>query len=166
MMKAGIPSSPADFDGRRRLVALWTSESETEAVDIETHDRKALKGRARRGLWRHLRYASAFSLGYVRRFPLISNSMRYLPFFLKEDTFYFPKIYRIFPKIIIATFMPVELVALYVCFDKPTIWGILAIKLIRPTFLKMPVEIIIFSWCNVLNSQKILHEIYEIQYTQ
>ena len=69
--------------------------------------------------------------------------MRFLPFFLKEDTF-FSKIYRICPEVIIDTFMPVEFVALYVCFDKPTISGILAIKVISPTFLKKPVEIIFF----------------------
>jgi len=38
-----MPSSPADFDAHRRLVTLWTSASETEAVGSESDDRKALK---------------------------------------------------------------------------------------------------------------------------
>jgi len=39
MMKAGMPSSPTDFDCRRRLVALRTSESETEALGRESDER-------------------------------------------------------------------------------------------------------------------------------
>jgi hypothetical protein len=39
MMKAGMPSSPTDFDGCRRLVALRISESETEALGRESDER-------------------------------------------------------------------------------------------------------------------------------
>jgi len=31
-MNAGMPLSPTDFDGRRRLIALKTSESQTDAA--------------------------------------------------------------------------------------------------------------------------------------
>jgi hypothetical protein len=39
---AGIPSNPTDFDERRRLIALRTSESETDATGTESDDRKSV----------------------------------------------------------------------------------------------------------------------------
>jgi len=36
-----MPSHPADFDGHRLLKALRTSESEVDAIDRESDDRKA-----------------------------------------------------------------------------------------------------------------------------
>jgi hypothetical protein len=33
VMNAGMPSSPTDFDGRRRLIVLKTSESQRDAAD-------------------------------------------------------------------------------------------------------------------------------------
>jgi hypothetical protein len=36
-----MPSRPTDFDGRRRLKALRTSESEVDSLDRESDDRKS-----------------------------------------------------------------------------------------------------------------------------
>ena len=40
IINAGMPSNPTDFDGRRRLLALRTSESETDATSTESDNRK------------------------------------------------------------------------------------------------------------------------------
>jgi len=38
IINAGMPSSPTDFDGRTRLIALKTSESQIDAADRESDD--------------------------------------------------------------------------------------------------------------------------------
>jgi len=56
----------------------------------------------------------------------------------------FPKMHRIFLEVIINTFKPVKSIALYCCFDKPMISGKFVITVIRPTVLKMSIEVILF----------------------
>jgi hypothetical protein len=56
----------------------------------------------------------------------------------------FPKMHRICLEVIIDTFKPVTFTALYCCFDKPMISGKFVITVIRSTFLKMSIEVILF----------------------
>lgn len=56
----------------------------------------------------------------------------------------FPKMHRIFLEVIIDNFKPVKFNVLYCCSDKPMISGKFVITVIRPTFLKMPIEVILF----------------------
>jgi hypothetical protein len=39
IINAAMPSNPSDFDGRKRLIALGTSESETDATCTESDKR-------------------------------------------------------------------------------------------------------------------------------
>ena len=43
MMKAWLSSIPTDFDGRRRFMVLWTSESQTDAIGRESDDQKSVE---------------------------------------------------------------------------------------------------------------------------
>lgn len=52
--------------------------------------------------------------------------------------------HRIFLEVIIDTFKPVEFIALHCCFDKPMISGKFVMKVTGPTFLQMPIEVILF----------------------
>jgi len=53
----------------------------------------------------------------------------------------FLKMHRICLEVIIDTFKPVKFIALYSCFDKPVIPRKFVITVIKPTFLKMPIEV-------------------------
>jgi hypothetical protein len=63
-----------------------------------------------------------------------------------EGRHIFPKMHRICLEVIIDTFKPVKFTALYCCFDKPMISGKFVVTVIRPTFLKMPIEVILFPF--------------------
>ena len=75
--------------------------------------------------------------------------MEFLSFFflLKEDIF--PKMHLFCLEVIIDIFKPDEFITLHGCSDKLTIRGIFVTTVIRPIFLKMPVEVILFSSSNI-----------------
>jgi hypothetical protein len=43
IINAGMLSIPTDFEGRKRLMALKTSKSETDAKDKESEEREAVE---------------------------------------------------------------------------------------------------------------------------
>ena len=64
--------------------------------------------------------------------------MEFLTFFLREDIL--PKMCL---EVIIDNCKPIEFMALHVCFDKSTVGGKPVIKIIRPIYLKKPIEVIL-----------------------
>jgi hypothetical protein len=52
-MNSGISSSPTDLDGLRRLIALITSESETDAEFKNSEDDKRVGKTTGQGLFEH-----------------------------------------------------------------------------------------------------------------
>jgi hypothetical protein len=78
-MNPGMSSSPPDLDGLRRLMALITSESETDAKFKNSKDDRRMEKTTGQGLLytdlKCLENSSATSLGLIKCLPSTSSWM-------------------------------------------------------------------------------------------